>query len=156
MKKQFFLSTLLTIFLVVMLIFSVLSQSITSNTHAEKEISTWYESYQWLGGLTLMPHVSVNQLEFARQYHVNPVWWDKAFEFLKVNDLADLAPGRYVIDPDNVIAFVSEAPAKSKREVNWETHANFNDLQYIIKGRAKMGVTPTTNSNAKVKSPYDG
>lgn len=155
MGKRFFFNTLLTLLSTATLFFSALSQSTTPNGHAEKEITTWYNAYQWLGGLQLVPHSSVNQQEFERQYRTNPIWWDKTFEFLKTHDLADLVPGRYVIDQDNVIAFVSEVSTKNKNEVAWETHANFNDLQYIIKGKAKMGVTSITNSSVKVAVPYN-
>src|SRR5690606_19214292 len=54
-----------------------------------------------------------------------------------------------------VTAFVSEGPVKEKEAINWETHANFNDLQYIITGRAEMGITSVDNPNAKAITPYN-
>ena len=59
--------------------------------HAKK----WFEKKEWLGGLQLQPHKTINKMEFARQYQVNKVYWDKAFAFLKEHDLQTLANGRY-------------------------------------------------------------
>jgi len=134
--------------------FPSLAQATNGSKEAE-DVAAWYNSRDWLNGLKLTPHSSVNQKELSRQYHANKVWWDKTFAFLKANDLATLEPGRYIIDSANVTAFVSEVPVKDMDQVNWETHKNFNDLQYIIKGKAKMGVTPVTDPNAKVTVPYD-
>ena len=35
--------------------------------------------------LQLKPHRSINNEEFANQYHTDKLWWDKAFAFLKEN-----------------------------------------------------------------------
>ncbi|MFA5819559.1 MAG: YhcH/YjgK/YiaL family protein [Bacteroidales bacterium] len=141
------------IFISVFLIsISCLSQSSVGSLD-KKEVAKWYSSHEWLNGLQLNPHESINQQEFERQYHANKIWWDKTFEFLKTNDLDKLAPGRYTIDEGNVTATVSEAPAMDIDQIKWESHSNFNDLQYIIKGKAKMGIAPM--SIAKVTEAYD-
>ena len=132
--------------------YNALAQSSDAN---KEELSKWYQSREWLGGLKLAPHESINQTEFARQYFANRIWWDKAFEFLRTHDLESLEPGSYVIDPGNVNAYVSEAPTKEMDEINWETHVNTNDLQYIIKGKAKMGTILATDPTVKVKGEYN-
>jgi biofilm protein TabA len=121
----------------------------------KQNVGKWYNSHNWLNGLQLTPHESINQQEFSRQYHKNKTWWDEAFQFIKTKDLANLKPGSYVIDSGNVIATVSEVAPKDKEQVNWEAHRNFNDLQYIIRGKAKMGVTPISDPEAKVTVPYN-
>ncbi|HAQ20517.1 MAG TPA: YhcH/YjgK/YiaL family protein [Prolixibacteraceae bacterium] len=130
---------------------SCLSQAVSSLN--KKEVAKWYKSQEWLNGLKLKPHESTNDQEFERQYHANKIWWDKTFEWLKANDLDKITPGRYVIDEGNVIATDSEAPAPEIDKVKWESHKNFNDLQYIIKGKASMGVSPL--STAEVTEAYD-
>lgn len=119
----------------------------------ETKTSDWYKSHEWLNGLTLNPHASVNEQEFSRQYQANKQGWDKAFEFLKTTDLDGLAPGRYPIDEGNVFAMVSEVAPLEMEQVKWEAHRNFNDLQYIVQGKAKMGVAPVDQAN--VIEPYD-
>ena len=117
--------------------------------------SEWYNKKEWLNGLQLTPHESINQEEFSRQYHANKIWWDEAFNFLKTHDLPNLDTGKYIIDTGNVFATVSELNPKNKDEVKWEAHRNFNDLQYIIKGKAEMGIASSSSPNAVVTMPYD-
>ncbi len=113
----------------------------------------WFKKGDWLSGLKLAPHQSINQEELYRQYQANNEWWDKAFAFLRTHDLEKLEPGRYVVDTGNVVVSVSEAPAPEMEKVEWESHRNFNDLQYIVRGRAQMGVSPIAQATEKV--PYD-
>ncbi|MGM5469987.1 YhcH/YjgK/YiaL family protein [Flavobacteriaceae bacterium LMO-SS05] len=152
MKKNFFIIGLLfSIFL--------FSQNISAQTRStiltKKEIKKWYKNGAWLNGLELTPHKSINQEELSKQYQTSTVWWDKAFEFLRNNDLDNIEPGSYIIDEGNVIAYVSEAPTKEMDAIKWETHNNFNDLQYIIVGQAKMGIVSVNGSGASVTVPYD-
>lgn len=120
-----------------------------------KKGASFYENKEWLLGVQLTPSKSINQQAFLHQYNKNKTWWNEAFTFLKNNDLINLKPGSYVIDSNNVIATVSEAPPKELEKVNWEAHKNFNDLQYIIKGKTKMGIA-LADKNATVTVPYNG
>lgn len=140
--------------LILLCTMSAYSQSI--GTPCSKEsVSKWYKSRIWLNGVQLKPHKSIDKEELAKQYCNNPNWWNKAFEFLASNDLENLEPGKYVIEEGNVTAFVSEGPPKNMEEIKWETHKNFNDLQYIVKGQAGMGVASLTNSKFQATEMYD-
>ena len=123
-------------------------------TNVSENFSDWYNSIESQNGLKLTPANSINQQEFFRQYRKNNTWWNEAFTFLKTKDLANLAPGVYVIDSGNVTATVSEGPSKKIDEVKWEAHRNFNDLQYIIKGKAQMGVAPSADPRGVISVPY--
>jgi YhcH/YjgK/YiaL family protein len=90
---------------------------------------------------------------FSKEYFGNKALWDKTFQWLKSNDLNTLAPGRYIIEEGNSTATVSEAPAPELEKVKWEIHQNFNDIQYIIKGKALMGVVPV--EKATLTEAYD-
>ena len=136
-------------------IFLINCSSSKANKSISKEDAAWYQSKDWLNGLQLMPHESVNQKEFSRQYHLNKTWWDEAFNFLKTHNLEELKPGKYVIDSDNVFATVSELNPNEKAQVKWEAHRSFNDLQYIIKGKAKMGIASSSSPKSLVTAPYD-
>lgn len=129
--------------------FQVKAQSSASKKENEK----WFKKQEWLGGLKLKPHSSVDVQEFAQQYHANKKYWDEAFAFLKNNDLTKLAPGKYPIDDDNVYASVTEDPTKDYDQSKWESHKKYIDLQYVISGEEKIGVTPV--ADVKVTEPYD-
>lgn len=119
----------------------------------EIEASNWYSNYDWSHDFDLVPHPSVNEEEFARQYKYNKELWDKSFEFLKTNNLDTISPGRYVIDEGNVTAFISEGEPNRLEQIKWETHDNFTDLQYIVLGKTLMGVA--SRSEGSVTEPYD-
>ncbi len=117
------------------------------------EGDTWFSSGEWLKGLELKAHESTNQEAFEKLYKSNPALWDKAFAWMKSTDLNTIEPGTYIIEEDNVRAIVSEAPAPELENVKWEAHQNFSDIQYIVKGKAQMGVAPV--SEATVTIAYD-
>ena len=154
MKQSGFLALIIIVSLSAFIISCSSSAKLTSDNGNKEDVSKWYKSNDWLKGLKLKPHESVNQQEFSRQYHLNNVWWDEAINFLKTRDLPGLKPGSYVIDSGNVIATVTELNPKERNEVNFEAHHNFNDLQYIITGKTQMGIAAISDPGAKVTVPY--
>ncbi len=118
--------------------------------HNAKE---WFNKKEWLGALHLQPHKTVNKVEFARQYQVNKVYWDKAFNFLQEQNLQTLAAGNHPIDGDNVFVIVTQNPTKDYDSTAWESHIKYIDLQYVISGEEKIAVHPITK--LKITKPYD-
>jgi YhcH/YjgK/YiaL family protein len=120
---------------------------------SSKEINNWYKEKKWMNGLSRVPHKSVNKVEFARQYQGNKEWWDKAFAYLRETDLANLKPGRYPIDGENVFAIVSEGATKELDKTKWEAHQNYQDIHFVITGKEKIGITPV--ASASISTEYD-
>jgi biofilm protein TabA len=131
----------------------VLAQDTTKNLQTEKSVTKWLHKNEWKNGLKLDVYKDVNKMEFAKQYHGNKPGWDKAFAFLRDSDLLKLKPGKYIIDGDNVYATITEAPEKTFEQTTWESHRKYTDLQYVIKGKEKIGVAQA--STATVTKPYD-
>jgi len=121
-------------------------------TKDNTEIAEWIKKKTWANGLTLDLHSSVNVDSFYVAYHRNKKLWDTAFAFLKTQHLETIAPGKYPILGDQVFASVTEAPSHKKEEVQWESHKNYVDLQYIIKGKETIGVADTAKST--ITKPY--
>jgi biofilm protein TabA len=119
----------------------------------KKSAAKRMKSNEWKNGLTLEAHPSVNEVEFGEQYHKNKAEWDKAFAFMRDQDLSALKPDKYVIDGDNVYAMLTEAPSKTFEQSAWESHRKYIDIQYVIRGEEKIGVAPL--SKATVSKPYD-
>ena len=130
---------------------SVIAQE--KNKWTEKKAKTWFKKKQYLDGLAADPHPEINKVKFATQYHLNKTYWDKAFAFLKDTDLQTLTVGRHVIDSDNVFAIVQEAPTKDYDKTAFESHLNYIDLQYVIRGEEMMGRTAV--DSVKVDKPYN-
>ncbi len=137
------------------LIVSVISaQPGASSTEWTKaKAKKWFEKKEWLHGLALQPHKSIDELEFARQYHRHPSLWDSAFAFFSRQDLRTLPKGKYPILGDSVFASITEDPTKDYEETRWESHRRYADIQYVIRGEEKIGVCPV--SKAHVTQAYD-
>jgi YhcH/YjgK/YiaL family protein len=124
-----------------------------TNEWTKNKSKKWFKEKEWLGGLQLTPHKTIDVQEFARQYHLNQSYWDKAFAFLKNTDLNKIAKGKYPIDGENVYASVTADSSKNFDKTNWESHRKYIDIQYVINGEEKIGVYPV--SKATVTKEYD-
>ena len=67
--------------------------------------------------------------------------FEKAFEFLKSNDLIKLSVGKYEIQGEEIFALVQEYITKNEEEKNWESHEKYIDIQLIVEGQEIMGYT---------------
>lgn len=151
MKKQVLIFSLLVMFFATA--FTANSQSVPSDNSTDKQVEKWYNKKEWLNGLQLAPYSGMNIKEFAKQYRLNKTYWDEAFAFLKNHDLNTIAKGKYPIDGDNVFASVTTDSTKDFDKTKWESHRKYIDLQYIIDGEEKMGVSPV--SQATVTNEYN-
>lgn len=123
-------------------------------TWSSEKIAKWFDKGEWLNGWTVIPDASVNKKEFAVSYYKNKERWDKAFVFLKNNDLSKLELKRYDIDGDNLYAPVTEYLTKNAEDARYEAHQKYIDIQYVISGKELIGAVPTTLKN-EVLVPYD-
>jgi biofilm protein TabA len=133
---------------------NVLAQQTSNTMWTPKTAKKWVNSKVWGNGMSLKLHSSTNNVVFAQQYEKNKSAWDKAIMFLNNKKLDTMPPGKYIIDGDNVYATITEAPSKEFDKSTWESHRNYTDLQYVIRGKEKIGVASVVS--AKVIVPYDG
>lgn len=141
------------LFLLCLLFSNCKVHSPAGTASGDKEAVKWFKSGAWKNGLVLDADKSTDAAEFAKQYKANQAWWDEAFAFMKNQNLETIKPGKYPIDGQNVYATVTEAPDKDFEKTNWESHRKYNDIQYIIKGKEKIGVASL--QTATVTKPYD-
>lgn len=106
----------------------------------------WFNSRSWAGSLKLNAHKSTDVLEFWFQYSKNPQRWEKAFKFLDDPGIADLNPGRYPVDGKNVYASVADEATKDQEDTRWEAHQRYIDIQYVVRGKEKIGVAPRSKA----------
>ena len=148
MKRTFLITTLL--FCVSL---SHLSAQSNNNKWSNHKAKKWFKKKEWLNGLSITPHFSIDKVQFAKQYHLNQSAWNKAFTYLKNTDLNTLSNGKHVIDGDNVYAIVTEAPTKDYDKTAFESHRKYVDLQYVIKGEENMAKASVTS--VIISKPYD-
>lgn len=120
----------------------------------DEELDKWFEKGEWLNGWDIEPDNSINRRTFAASYFKNRKRWDKAFTFLKNNDLAKLEIKKYDIDGENAYAPVSEYLSKNEEDARFEAHKKYIDIQYVIKGFEQISVAPLSAKD-KITLPYD-
>jgi YhcH/YjgK/YiaL family protein len=123
-------------------------------TWSNKKIDKWFAKKEWSVGWTVTPDASINKREFSVSYFKNKERWEKAFNFLKNNDLSKLELRRYDIDGDNLFATVSEYISKNEETTKFEAHRKYIDIQYVINGKEIMNIAPITTVK-EVLTPYD-
>lgn len=77
----------------------------------------------------------------------------KAFDYIRQSNLQDLPVGKYEIEGKEIYALVSEYNSKDLSEGKIESHKNYIDLQYIIKGEENIGFA--SKDNQEIILPYD-
>jgi YhcH/YjgK/YiaL family protein len=65
--------------------------------------------------------------------------FEKAFKFLRSNDLSKLEIGCYNIDGDNVYAMVSENDSKNIEDAKLEVHDSYIDIQVPVSASETFG-----------------
>ncbi len=83
-------------------------------------------------------------LDEAENYVDQHPGFRKAFDFLRLENLAELEPGRYDVLGDSVFCLVSKGLGKTRDEAKLEAHKKYIDIQYVISGDEKMGWTPVS------------
>lgn len=91
--------------------------------------------------------------EFAFKYNYLSEPFQKAFEFLKRDDLDKLEPGKYPIDGEQVVAYIQHYATNPSDQLKFETHDCYFDIQFMITGQEEFGYTK--RSELTVLKPYD-
>lgn len=78
----------------------------------------------------------------ADRYAALHALFPRAFEFLRSTDLNALAPGRYPIDGESLIAIVEAAAGRSREQAKLERHCKYIDIQFVLEGTDEMGWRP--------------
>ncbi len=71
----------------------------------------------------------------------------KALIYIKENDFDKIADGKYEIENEKIFASVTRYESKLMEKGLWETHRKYIDVQYVARGREKMGYAPMAKLN---------
>ena len=99
-------------------------------------------------------HIIINKLQHAERYFSMHPAFEKAFEFLRQDGLAELAVDRYEIDGEKLFCMISKGPGRSRTEAKLEAHRKYIDIQYVIAGMDDMGWKPTADCKS-IDTEYD-
>ena len=96
----------------------------------------------------------VDRLERAETYFDLHPGFERAFAFLRQENLAGLAPGRHEIDGDRMFCLISNGPGRTREEAKLEAHRKYIDIQYVIAGTDEMGWKPAAECRVQ-DAAYD-
>jgi YhcH/YjgK/YiaL family protein len=118
------------------------------------QLNTWFAKGDWHKGWTVTPDPSINKTTLAKAYFKNPERWNKAFTFMKENDLKKLELKRYDIDGDNLYVALSEYNSKDPKTARFEAHKKYIDIQYVVSGNELICVAPLSSQDS-ILQKYD-
>ena len=96
----------------------------------------------------------LDTLENAPLYRPISKGLSAAFDYLRHTDLLALPSGRVEIAGPELYAAVHEYHGKAPSEaLVWEAHRRYIDVQYVIRGVERMGITHL--KNVSITKPYD-
>lgn len=101
----------------------------------------WVKQGAWSNGWKAVPHPSTDYVEFASQYNKNKELWDKTFSWLATHDLLNLPAGNYEVDGKRSYISIQDAETHEASERKIESHRRYIDLQYVVKGKERFGLT---------------
>lgn len=121
---------------------------------SDKQINKWFEKGEWINGWQVKADESIDRRQMAISYFKQKERWDKAFLFLRDNDLTKMEIKRHDIDGDNLYAPISEYYSKKDEDAKYESHQKYIDIQYVIGGKELIGIT-TMDDIKEVLQSYD-
>ena len=83
----------------------------------------------------ILSHLS----QSSRYATLHPLF-PRAFDYIRDTDLFALAPGRYNIVGDNLIAIIEQVPGKTKAMARLEAHRRYIDIQLVLEGDETDGL----------------
>lgn len=63
----------------------------------------------------------------------------QAFDFIANHDLKNMAPGKYMLDGENLFLTIAELSGKSHDQAFAEAHKKYIDIQIVLQGQETMG-----------------
>lgn len=83
----------------------------------------------------------IDSLKNGHKYAVLNKHFAAAFDYLSSTDFGGLDPGKYDLITDELFAILSEYQTKASTGEEMEAHKKFLDIQYIVSGSERMGIS---------------
>jgi len=95
-----------------------------------------------------------DRLENCQKYAGLHPDFEKAFAFLRRNDLAQLELTKHGIDGETVYCMLSRNQGRAREQAPLEAHRKYIDIQYVISGDEEMAYKPVAQCRQE-KEAYD-
>ncbi len=84
----------------------------------------------------------LSSLSQSSRYAALHPLFQRAFDYIRDTDLFALAPGRYNIVGDDLIAIVEHVSGRTREAARLEAHRRYIDIQLVLEGDEQMGWKP--------------
>lgn len=91
-----------------------------------------------------------SSLSQAKRYAGLHPLFEQAFDYIEKSDLFNMAPGRYNIAGEDLIAIVEHVPGKTREMARLEAHRRYIDIQLVLDGIDEMGWKPLADCHNPV------
>ena len=98
-------------------------------------------------------YMIIEKLENAEKYFELHPAFEKAFTFLRQENLAEMELKKYELDGDKLFCTISNAKGRKREGSKLEAHKKYIDIQYVIAGDEEMGWKQTSTC-MDVESEY--
>ncbi len=92
----------------------------------------------------------LSALSQASRYTALHPLFQRAFDYIRDNDLYSLAQGRYNVVGDDLIAIVEHVQGRTKELARLECHRKYIDIQLVLEGDETMGWKPLVDCHNPV------
>ena len=92
----------------------------------------------------------LSALSQSERYETLHPLFARAFAHIRSTDFFSLAPGRYPVIGDELIAIVEQVPAKTREMAKLEAHRKYIDIQLVLEGDETMGWKPLADCHNPV------
>jgi YhcH/YjgK/YiaL family protein len=96
----------------------------------------------------------LDALSAASRYVPLHPGFGRGFEFLTSAALERLPAGKHEIDGQRLFVLISHDPGRGRQAARLESHRNYIDIQYVVRGVDEMGWKPLA-ACGRVETPYD-
>lgn len=84
----------------------------------------------------------LSSLSQSSRYAALHPLFQRAFDYIRDTDLYNMAPGRYHIVGDDLIAIVEQVSGRTREAAKLEAHRRYIDIQLVLEGDEQMGWKP--------------
>nr|WP_302830660.1 YhcH/YjgK/YiaL family protein [uncultured Bacteroides sp.] len=115
----------------------------------QKQSDIMASSINWdlvLNKFNAKPDSSINMNSFREHYELYPKRWEVVFNYLNNLETDSLLPGTINLSND-IYVTISEYQTKKEEKVLFESHREYIDLQYVIKGKEYIGISHNATEN---------
>ncbi|UJF32467.1 YhcH/YjgK/YiaL family protein [Paenibacillus hexagrammi] len=92
---------------------------------------------------------------WEQERHLMPAAVQRGIEYIRSKDITQWEPGKYELEGSHMFALVQETETKPFLDQRPESHQTYTDIQLLVSGLEKMGVSKLTPGLTPVEDNFE-